>query len=301
MKNNKILTIAIPTYNRAFFLEQSLERISYQIKGYENEIELLVSDNCSTDHTQKIVKRYQDNGSPIVYNRNSQNIGADANFIYCFKKASGKYVWILGDDDFLIDGALLKLLQNIRKGDYGLIHLSNSINLNDLDFKIFTNKALFLGEVSFWLTFISGNIVQTKVISKIDFPKYKDTFLSYMLVYISAAMNENHNLIINYKVLEDPADDTTNGGYNIFEVFVTNYLNIIKEFRPKLGLIWYEKEKFQLYRRFIYGWMLKLLINSDHGLRFKTNGWFKIIFKKYWYEPYLYPVLFIFFLKKLRS
>jgi hypothetical protein len=138
-------------------------------------------------------------------------------------------------------------------------------------------------------------------VSTVNFNKYKDTYLSYIVGYITAVIIENHNLIINFKVLEDPADGSTNGGYNIFEVFVMNYLNIIREYRPVLGLKWYEVEKYRLLRGFIYGWMTTLLINPNHGLRFKTDNWLKIIINKYWYEPYLYPMLFLFSIKKLRS
>lgn len=300
MENNKILTIAIPTYNRGFFLEQSLECITSQIKGLEDEIELLVSDNCSSDNTQQVVKKFIDAGAPIVYNRNNVNLGMDGNFVYCFKNAKAKYVWILGDDDYLVDGTIPKLLSIIKSGEYGLIHLNNSID-NDLGYKVFTDKSNFVGDISFMITFISANIVQTKYVNQVDFNRYIGTYFTLIPVYLTAVIEENKNMMVYFDTMDIAADATTNGGYNIFEVFVTNYLNIIKEFRPSLGRKWYEIEKYQLCRGFIYGWMLKLLINLDHGLRFKTNGWFKIIFKKYWYEPYLYPMLLLFWIKKLRK
>jgi hypothetical protein len=43
---NKLLTIAIPTYNRADLLDKQLTWLSQGIKGFESECEILVSDNC---------------------------------------------------------------------------------------------------------------------------------------------------------------------------------------------------------------------------------------------------------------
>ena len=300
IKNNKILTIAIPTYNRASFLEQSLERITSQIKGYENEIELLVSDNCSSDNTKDIVHKFIDQGISLSYNRNNNNIGMDGNFVYCFQNATSKYVWILGDDDYLVDGTISRLLSIMKSGEYGLIHLDNN-DKYETNTKIYTDKTDFVGDISFMITFISANIVQTKYVSKVNFNKYLGTYFTLIPVYLTATIAESNNLMVYFKVMEDPADSATNGGYNIFEVFVTNYLNIIKEFRPSLGYRWYEIEKYKLCRRFLYVWMLRLLISSSHGLSFRTDDWFKIIFKKYWYEPYLYPMLLLVCFKKLRG
>jgi len=298
MKDDKILTIAIPTYNRSRFLKNSLKRISSQIKDFENEIELLISDNCSSDNTQEIVDHFIESGVILKYNRNRVNLGMDGNFLYCLKNATAKYLWILGDDDYLTDGAIAKLMNVLKFGDYGLIHLDNK-KIDNFQTKSYTNKSDFFKDISFMITFISANIVQTKYISQIDLNKYLGTYFIFIPAYMTSLIGEKNNLIVYSGIIEDPADASTNGGYNIFSVFVTNYLDIIKEFRSSLGYKYYEIEKYKLCRLFIYPWMIKLLTNSQHGLQFKTDDWFKIIFKKYWYEPYFYPMLFL-LLKKIR-
>ena len=82
MTHNKrpIVTIGIPTYNRAgSFLEQVI--LSAVNQTYKN-IEILVSDNCSTDHTEALLKRFSD--PRIRYVKQPQNIGANNNFNFCF-------------------------------------------------------------------------------------------------------------------------------------------------------------------------------------------------------------------------
>lgn len=301
MKSTKKLTIAIPTFNRSAFLKQSLERISKQIINHEKEIELIVSDNCSTDDTKEVVLEFIKNGVPIIYNRNVVNKGMDGNFVYCFQNASSKYVWVLGDDDYLIEGTIPKLLSIMDSDEYGLIHLKNisqNSSKDKFESRVCYNHSEFVGEISFMITFISANIVQTKYVEKINFDKYLGTYFTLIPVYLTAAVEENKNLMVYSKTMDIAADSITNGGYNIFEVFVANYLKILKEYIPQLGYVWYEKEKFTLCRKFLYGWMIRLLINKDHGLRFRTDGWVKILFKKYWYEPYFYPMLILFLIKK---
>lgn len=304
MEYKKKLTIAIPTYNRAGFLKQSLERISKQIVGHEKDIELIVSDNCSTDDTKSVVSGFVENGVPIIYNRNAVNKGMDGNFVYCFQNATSKYVWVLGDDDYLIEGTISRLLDIMDSGEYGLIHLKNSLEHsidNNFVSKTFDNHSEFVGDISFMITFISANIVRTKYVEKINFDKYLGTYFTLIPVYLTAAVEENENLMVYARTMDTAADAVTNGGYHIFEVFVTNYLKILKEYIPHLGYVWYEKEKFRLCRRFLYGWMKRLLINKNHGLRFKTDNWFKILIKKYWYEPYFYPMLLAFWVKKIKG
>lgn len=303
MGTSKKLTIAIPTYNRSAFLKQSLERISKQILNHENDIELIVSDNCSTDDTKEVVAEFIQNGMPIIYNRNIINKGMDGNFVYCFQSASAKYVWVLGDDDYLTEGTISKLLNIIDTGEYGLIHLKNTLQHSEKDkfeSRVSCNEIEFIGEISFMITFISANIVQTKYVEKINFNKYFGTYFTLIPLYLTAAIEEKKNLMVYSKTMDIAADGLTNGGYNIFEVFVTNYLKILKEYIPNLGFIWYEIEKYKLCRKFLYGWMKRLLVNRNHGLNFKTNHWFKILFKKYWYEPYFYPMLLLFYINKFK-
>lgn len=92
-----LVSIAIPTYNRAdSFLKEALESAVNQT--YPN-IEILVSDNCSEDETERVVEGFQD--SRIRYFRQPQNIGSNKNCNFCLEHARGKYIVFLFDDDLL--------------------------------------------------------------------------------------------------------------------------------------------------------------------------------------------------------
>ena len=88
------VTIAIPTYNRADrFLRSAIECALNQTW---DDLEIIVSDNCSTDNTTEVVQSYAD--ARLNYVRQSKNIGANGNFNYCIENAKGTYFLLFHDD-----------------------------------------------------------------------------------------------------------------------------------------------------------------------------------------------------------
>ena len=114
---NKLLTIAIPTFNRAKLLDKQLAWLAEAIKGFEADCEILVSDNCSTDNTQDVVKKWQSTLSRITfnYNKNPENIGVLKNVAYCLNAATTQYVWTIGDDDPIQKRAVTYVLTKIKE------------------------------------------------------------------------------------------------------------------------------------------------------------------------------------------
>ncbi|MGH2415704.1 MAG: glycosyltransferase family 2 protein, partial [Brasilonema sp.] len=113
----RLLTIAIPTYNRASFVEQQLTWLAKAIEGFESECEVLICDNCSEDSTQEIIKKWEPvfNNTTFRSHRNSENIGLMRNLAYCLKSATSKYVWVIGDDDPIHELALAYVINNLKK------------------------------------------------------------------------------------------------------------------------------------------------------------------------------------------
>jgi glycosyltransferase involved in cell wall biosynthesis len=121
--NSPILTIGIPTWNRKHELQECLELVMPQALTEEG-VEVLVCDNASDDGTQAIVQDLVRRYPGLRYERNQTNIGADLNFIEVLRRASGTYVWILSDDDFITDGAVRQLLQIIKAANPSYISVN---------------------------------------------------------------------------------------------------------------------------------------------------------------------------------
>ena len=90
-----LVTIGIPTYNRAqSYLREALE--SALAQTYPN-IEIVVSDNGSTDDTEAVVRSYGD--SRIRYVKQRPPLVPNDNFNFCLQQARGAYFLLLHDDD----------------------------------------------------------------------------------------------------------------------------------------------------------------------------------------------------------
>jgi glycosyltransferase involved in cell wall biosynthesis len=95
MSSPPLVTIGIPTYNRAgTYLREALECALAQT--YRN-IEIVVSDNASSDRTEEMVRGYAD--ARIRFFRQSPGLIPNDNFNFCLDKARGAYFLLLHDDD----------------------------------------------------------------------------------------------------------------------------------------------------------------------------------------------------------
>jgi len=305
MENRQpLLSICIPTFNRAEFLEGSLKCFEEQLRDIDkSEIELYVSDNCSEDYTPQVVQLAIQRGLPIIYNRNGQNLGPDKNFLLCMQRASGKYIWLLGDDDLLRPNTVKYILDLLRNHDYGLIHLSVLSNENNLpEIQEYDNLENFFKTVSFWITFMSGSIFLKESVSQVkSHEKYIASYLLQVPFYIMSASLRKKNLFVRESVMQNGLDASSNGGYNFYQVFVENYLSNWKEYVDK-GIVsekCYIFIKKDIYVNFIdkFNWMLLIRrknVSSEKlsciGNRkgFKVKDAWSILFKYYGNEVYFY-------------
>ena len=232
MSQKILLTIAIPTFNRASYLDICLDNLSGQIRKHALSVELIVSDNCSQDTTGDVVEKYKREGLDLCYVRNDENIGPDGNMLQCFHMAQGKYVLILGDDDILLEGALETILEAIADNDYGCVYLK-CYGFKDnfkAEFpaykkgrgnKIVLDPARFIYKTNVMLTFISANIFNKSLIPKdIDFSHFMKTNLIPLAFNLSAVLSAEKSLYLNRMCIAGKTDNS--GGYDFCKVFGEN-------------------------------------------------------------------------------
>src|SRR5689334_9000247 len=95
------VTVALPTYNRAEYLRETLDSVLAQ--SFDDFV-VVVSDNASTDATPEVMASYDD--PRIVYKRHEQNRGWLANFNSALSGAETDYGIFLSDDDLMRPGLL---------------------------------------------------------------------------------------------------------------------------------------------------------------------------------------------------
>lgn len=97
--NAPTLSIGMPVHNGARYLEHTLECLRGQ--RFDGEVEVLVSDNASTDETPEIIRAAAAADPRIRYVRQEVNLGPAGNFNYVFQHTTGEYfTWLASDDLF---------------------------------------------------------------------------------------------------------------------------------------------------------------------------------------------------------
>jgi abequosyltransferase len=238
--NQPVLTIAIPTFNRSGCLSLCLSTLIPQVQAAGDEVELIISDNASTDDTQDVVQSCITSGVSLLYLRNESNVGADRNFVQCFRRARGKYLLLLGDDDVLLSGALEKLLPILKSKHAGVVHFKGYGFRNDFlaeqprrprSGKVveYRNPRAFAAKVNINLTFISGNVVNRSLVGdRVRFEDCLDTNLVQLGWIVPAALAASTNVVFDEFLVAAKAENT--GGYRLCEVFGLNLNALFEQF-----------------------------------------------------------------------
>lgn len=206
--NRPLLTIAIPTYNGSKTIKDLLYSISCQV---DNRVEVMVINNCSTDNTLEIVESYSDKLPNLSIINQKFNVGPDANFLDCFKKAKGKYVHLISDDDVYIENSLGKILTVLSGKDnialaylqtvgfYGKYTGEKSCDSKEWNSQIKSlvtkDKKLFMKEAAHYWGFVSSFICLTDNFKSM--PNPEQYFRTYWLQsYIHAYCAKDNNAIL---------------------------------------------------------------------------------------------------------
>lgn len=230
-----LLTIAIPTWNRAAYLAKNLAQLRLEMNSVEaGLVEIVVSDNCSPDSTRTVVDNAIMSGLPIRYVRNEKNIGWALNFAQCFDLSRGKYVLLFGDDDLFVDGTLPLLLSRLTQKDYGVVCLRPYGF--DVDFRqeypggfgrerVFRDANQFLVAISRYFTLTSACVFNKLSLNEVDSRQFAAGDLAAFHFVLRAALAAEENLFIDKYVLAGKRQNSS--GYEYAEVHVKEMWRIL--------------------------------------------------------------------------
>ena len=302
-----LLSICIPTYNRAEILNNTLNSIITDV-DFDSRIEIIISDNASTDHTYDICKRFTKIYSNIHYYRNSENI-IDENFTKALSYGSGLYLKLLNDSIILKKGTLCFFLKkillfkdkNVPIFFYEKIHFINNKNeescqnINDL-----------ITKTSYFTTWIANFGIWRNEFYSLD-NKNKFSSLKLLQVEWTFRIVSKKGAKLFFNNYYDVAKVNKKGGYNVFKVFVNNYFTICELYinTGKLNKFVFSKEKYRLLRYFCFGLIKSTIIDKNLSYNFKTDDAYEILFNHYKYKIYFYfsliPILLLFFISKIKK
>ena len=104
-----LISICIPVYNDIKHIGQALQSCISQL---QDDVEIVVLDNCSTDGTFQHAKTFETKNVKVF--KNNVNLGAYGNHNELLNISNGRYIKFLHSDDILEDGAVAMLKQKIE-------------------------------------------------------------------------------------------------------------------------------------------------------------------------------------------
>lgn len=281
-----LLSICIPTYNRAANLDHCLHSIFSQMDNIP-AIEILVSDNASTDNTREVVERYAAHYPFLKYSRNETNIGADRNIHQVMQQARGKFIKLQGDDDYWVNGTFAPFIEVVKNHmDCGIIHIS----VHSTDGRVYRGygAAEFLEATSIMSPFISSIVLRREDLEKVEEPeRFLNTSCNQMYLQFSILMNNPAFCVLNWSMFRFQGNPPT--GYNFGKVVFEDYQSILKYFIGK-GLTeeqFRAEKKRSLYAK-ILPWFNGIVKN---GYDTDISDFTEFFSKHFHDEPYYQSVL----------
>lgn len=294
-----ICSICIPTWNRASYLETLLASIvSQPVFTSGNKIELVISDNASTDSTRQVVEKYKYLYSDkIIYLRHDEKVSAMKNFYSTFSAANGLFLKLCNDTCEFVSNSLeemIEFIENKRQNAPTLFFLNQGKNNPVLCHTVndFVKSASYYSTWSASFGLWKQDLVYLKYFQEKEASQIAQTYILLKL------LADGKNICINDKVLFKVADVKKKGGYNIAEVFGYNYLGILKEFVQYgyLSQDIYKKEKKKILLKHINYFYFDL----DKRYAFEKSGYFKWLWEDYKYNFYFYISYLLWNIKKIK-
>ncbi len=195
------LSIGMPTHNGEHRIAESLGSILPQLS---DSVELVISDNCSTDKTPLIIREVVGENPRVHYFRTDTNLGMDRNFDQVVRRARGEFVWIISDDDHLTDpGAVRKVLEAIAAApDVAAIFANYEDAAQPID-KNYLNVDgnTFFRVTRFKSTLASSCVINKKLWESYDLSGYYGTYWTH-IGYLVRALSERNGSVLRDVLVE---------------------------------------------------------------------------------------------------
>jgi len=307
-EGNILLSICIPTYNRGEILHKTLE-IYINDPAFDERVEIVISDNCSTDQTEELVKNYLIKYKNIKYNRLPENIGAELNINTVVSMGSGLYLKLMNDSVTMRPGVLKSMLDILssEKNEMKAVFFYQNISFLHSDEIVYCSSIDDLvSNVSFWITWIANFGVWRK---DFDLLTDKDRLAHLQFTqtdWTIRLINRDRGSKFFFGNYYITAELDSKGGYNVFKTFGINYLSLYDEYLKSNSLRkkTFNTEKYRLFRYFIVAWYQILIISKDKKYVFEKKDANKILMENFKYKPYFYfGILYLkirFILQKLK-
>ncbi len=251
-------------------MEKTLDVLVPALRKFHN-LEIIVSDNCSVDGTDQVRKKY---AGSLRWNTNTKNLGLLGNLNKLYEISNGKFIWFVGDDDYVPIEAVAYIIKIIDEVDIDHIFLNHEIvssgSLTERRSVIEGGEDLSLTEGSFelidrlgpnyfcQLMFITANVYKKEKIEKAINDVHSIALPLYLTLYVMACGKSR--VVARSMVVNDWSEISWSDRYeeiytrdipNIFYLITRKFPSAKLKFNFLFRFRWIVKYK-SLYLRFIF-------------------------------------------------
>ena len=296
-----LLSICIPTKNRAEVLNQCLKSI-VENPAFSDDIEIVVSDNCSTDNTKNIVLSYSESCQNIKYFRNETDVGADRNILLALERGSGVFLKINNDYSVFNSDSIEYLLNIIKEfqDEKPVLYFHNRYEARKREIITDFNEILkkekwamsWIGCYGYW---------------KDDFLNFEardrriDTMFQQVDWFIRSFKKRKKIVYLSKELTNRLPFNAKQGGYNFIEVHTKNYLIQFQELVSE-GLLTESTVEFVKKEALLpsmVSWLLKLKYANKGRFSYPIDDGWKILKREFGGYNWYYRVLLKSILKSL--
>lgn len=239
-----LLSICIPTYNRAKELQVLYTQTLRPIAESFEDVEIIICDNSDIGISKQNMSFL---GGNILYHWNTENIGFADNVLKCFNLANGYYVWLLPDNDdvnFSNFSKLYKEILSTKKYDY--IHLAilneNVLGIETVNSINYINPKQSLQNNTIPFVLLSSVIIKkgnSNVSDQIKFSLKGNSFIQIAL-FIENIKDYNNGIFFNHPIIKYKKE--LSGRFNILKLYddmilLVNFLNDRNNFIDKEAIM----------------------------------------------------------------
>lgn len=305
MQSKITLSLAIPVYNGADKLKKQFKRIFSECdnKKFKNFIEVLISDNASTDDTSKVVSYFKKKSNKkknikITYFRKKKNEGVLKNIIGLSKLVKGKYILFSSDDDLPTKGYYKEIYSEICNKNFKEMYIAPIHNSRKY-YQSFFGKNVISYVVSRGSIF-SGIILNTKCIKyksylKTLYPQvelFLDYYINHGMKDLSLKSTINN---IDPQKSHKKFDDRFKRGKDYAFLGVNN---ILEKFLKKNKIDFFQFF-IALYHHYKWGLNIKFILRQERAFKLENIFYREII--RIERKKLLTLIIFLIFIKNFFS